>query len=263
MIRSLACAQGSRGLYWPLLISLGVHGAGLYALTGLPLHGSRTTAAQPLLRKGHAASGAAIRIRLESRVRRDPVTIPPHITAPVLAAPPRLEREEFVTEAAMGRTSFAYAFRLPALDARLDDPAVRFRPHDVSAPAIGVTEALESAVQRTVDEAASALARDRVPVPIATTSEGGVDRGIDVIDLPSPRYPTLSVRRGEEGLVLLRVVVGPDGRVLSVEVLRDPGFGLLREAAEDAVRRATFRPALRNGHPVRSTIEIPIRFDLR
>ena len=261
MMRSLACAQGSRGLYWPLLISLGVHGAGLYALTGLPLHGSRTTAAQPLLRKGHAASGAAIRIRLESRVRRDPVTSAPHITVPVFAAPPRLEREEFVTEVAIGRQSFAY--RLPVLDSRLDDRAVRLRPHDVSAPAIGVTEALESVVQRTVDDAASALARERVEVPIATTSEGGVDRGIDVIDLPSPRYPTLSVRRGEEGLVLLRVVVGPDGRVLDVEVLQDPGFGLLRAAAEDAVRRATFRPAVRNGRPVRSTIEVPIRFSLR
>ena len=170
----------------------------------------------------------------------------------------------------------SFSYRLPALDARLDDPEIRFRPHDAGVTAIGVTEAVESVVQRTVDEAASELARDGVEVPIATafarsadpldagrSSEGGVDRGIDVIDLPSPRYPTLSIRRGEEGVVLLKVVVGPDGRVLGVEVLRDPGFGLLRAATEGAVRRATFRPALRNGRPVRSAIEIPIRFDLR
>ena len=108
-------------------------------------------------------------------------------------------------------------------------------------------------MQRTVDDAASALARERVEVPIATTSEGGVDRGIDVIDLPSPRYPTLSVRRGEEGLVLLRVVVGPDGRVLDVEVLQAPGFGVLRAAAAAAVRLAPSRPAVAAGRLLQHT----------
>jgi TonB family protein len=62
--------------------------------------------------------------------------------------------------------------------------------------------------------------------------------------------------------VLLEVEVLPDGRAGQVRVLLAPDYPRLVEAAVEATRKATFRPALLDGRPVRSVIEIPFRFRL-
>lgn len=78
----------------------------------------------------------------------------------------------------------------------------------------------------------------------------------------TPRYPPLSRRLGEEGLVVLNVHVRPSGRVDDVRVLRDPGHPRLVRAAIEAVRAATFTPATRNARPTASWLETPVRFVL-
>lgn len=97
----------------------------------------------------------------------------------------------------------------------------------------------------------------------APRDPAGVAKGASAIDLPAPRYPLMSRRLGEEGLVTLEVEVLADGRVGKVRVMRDPGFARLRDAAVDAVRRARFEPARRDGRPVASRIIVPVRFRLR
>ncbi|AGA34383.1 Ferric siderophore transport system, periplasmic binding protein TonB [Thioalkalivibrio nitratireducens DSM 14787] len=79
---------------------------------------------------------------------------------------------------------------------------------------------------------------------------------------PEPVYPAAARSRGMEGLVLLEVEVGADGRVLSVTVHSGSGFRVLDAAAQDAVRRWHFEPARREGRPVVATVEVPIRFRL-
>jgi protein TonB len=96
----------------------------------------------------------------------------------------------------------------------------------------------------------------------ATEAEPGVRTGVEVLDLPRPRYPLMSRRRGEEGLVLLRVEVLASGRAGTIEVLRDPGFPRLTEAALQAVRKARFRAATQAGTPAKDTVQIPFRFVL-
>ncbi len=102
------------------------------------------------------------------------------------------------------------------------------------------------------------------PQPEARATQGaaGVTRDAVVTDLPRPTYPTISRRRGEEGLVLLHVTVDPDGRPRNIEVISDPGFPRLVDAARDAVQRARFRPAMRHGQPVPGAVRVPIRFRL-
>ncbi len=80
---------------------------------------------------------------------------------------------------------------------------------------------------------------------------------------PSPRYPGMSRRRGEEGQVVLRVVVGPDGRVVSLSVAQSSGFRRLDLAALDAVRRWRFDPARRGRIAIGGAVRIPIRFVLQ
>lgn len=87
--------------------------------------------------------------------------------------------------------------------------------------------------------------------------------GARILNLPQPRYPTLSRRKGEQGLVVLSVEVLHDGSVGDVSVLKSPGFSRLESAAIKAVKAATFQPGTEDGNGVKSVIEVPVRFVLK
>lgn len=79
---------------------------------------------------------------------------------------------------------------------------------------------------------------------------------------PQPDYPRDAQRRGETGTVMLRVYVGADGSAGDVEFVQRSGSQLLDRAAQQAVARWTFRPAMRGGTAVASTVEVPVVFTL-
>ena len=80
---------------------------------------------------------------------------------------------------------------------------------------------------------------------------------------PLPPYPLLARRLGKEGVVVLEVVVAPDGHAAEGRVFRSSGFAALDESALTTVRdRWRFIPARRGGEPVESRVTVPIRFRL-
>ena len=80
---------------------------------------------------------------------------------------------------------------------------------------------------------------------------------------PLPPYPLVARRLGKEGVVLLEVLVAPDGRAADVRMIRSSGFAPLDESAVTTVReRWRFVPARRDGLPVESRVTVPIRFRL-
>jgi len=80
---------------------------------------------------------------------------------------------------------------------------------------------------------------------------------------PLPAYPLVARRLGKEGVVLLEVLVAPDGRAADVRMIRSSGFAPLDESAVTTVReRWRFVPARRDGVPVESRVMVPIRFRL-
>jgi protein TonB len=79
---------------------------------------------------------------------------------------------------------------------------------------------------------------------------------------PPPRYPEISRRLGEEGVVLLFVVVDREGSAVEVRVDKGSGHSLLDEAAVKAVKRWKFEPARLGPLPVESKVRIPVRFQL-
>jgi len=80
---------------------------------------------------------------------------------------------------------------------------------------------------------------------------------------PLPPYPLVARRLGKEGVVLLEVVVAPDGRAADVRMIRSSGFAPLDESAVTTVReRWRFVPARRDGVAVESRVTVPIRFRL-
>jgi periplasmic protein TonB len=84
----------------------------------------------------------------------------------------------------------------------------------------------------------------------------------DYLDNPEPRYPTLSLRNGEQGRVLLRVLVNPAGSADEVRIHTSSGHPRLDEAARDTVRRWRFVPAKRGDQPLAAWVLIPISFRL-
>jgi protein TonB len=77
-----------------------------------------------------------------------------------------------------------------------------------------------------------------------------------------PAYPDSARRAGIEGTVELEVSVDAAGKVTDVEVVRGLPLGL-SEAAADAVRHWTWRPARTASGPVVSRRTVRIRFVLR
>jgi protein TonB len=85
----------------------------------------------------------------------------------------------------------------------------------------------------------------------------------DYLDNPAPAYPSLSRRLGEEGRVLLRVFVDPDGSAARVEVRDSSGFERLDKVARDTVGRWRFVPARQGDRAVGAWVLVPISFSLR
>ena len=79
---------------------------------------------------------------------------------------------------------------------------------------------------------------------------------------PKPSYPAISKRMGEQGKVVLRVLIGTDGVPQKVEVNQSSGFDRLDRQAQDAVMRWRFVPGKRNGVPEAMWNLVPVNFVL-
>ncbi len=82
----------------------------------------------------------------------------------------------------------------------------------------------------------------------------------EVISKPPPEYPDLARSAGVDGVVQLQALVGKDGKVKDVKVMK--GVEMLNDAAVKAVRQWVFKPALSNNKPVAVWVAVPVRFSL-
>lgn len=79
---------------------------------------------------------------------------------------------------------------------------------------------------------------------------------------PRPAYPEISKRLEEEGTVVLRFLVAPDGKVLQADVEKSSGFKRLDDAARQGLANCTFEPATVDGKPVRTWATVPYTWRL-
>ena len=76
-------------------------------------------------------------------------------------------------------------------------------------------------------------------------------------------YPLIAKKNEWEGTVRIRVVVQPNGFPKTISIKKTSGHKVLDNAAIEAIRKTRFIPAKDGNIPVRSIVEIPIRFDLK
>ena len=77
-----------------------------------------------------------------------------------------------------------------------------------------------------------------------------------------PDYPAGMIRAGIEGSVTVRVLVGVDGRVKSVEAVRADQEDFLAATRAQALKRWRFRPATRDGVAYESWQQLTVRFQM-
>lgn len=108
-----------------------------------------------------------------------------------------------------------------------------------------------------------------IPVPLLADMRYYSARELDVqpvaLRRPQPAYPERAEAQGVAGRVVVRLHLEADGSVGRMEVMSAAPAGafgeLFKKATLDALAGIRFKPAQRNGQPVRAVVEIPVVFE--
>jgi periplasmic protein TonB len=79
---------------------------------------------------------------------------------------------------------------------------------------------------------------------------------------PAPDYPQMARRLGQQGRVLLKVLVAENGIAETVALATSSGFEKLDQAAIEAVKKWSFIPAKRSNEAISAYVLVPVKFSL-
>ncbi len=99
------------------------------------------------------------------------------------------------------------------------------------------------------------------PPPPAPVRVGGNIIAPTRVKNVDPIYPPIALSAKVTGIVILEAIIGLDGKVSDVTVLR--GAALLDDAAINAVRQWEYTPTLLNGVPIRVVMTVTVNFTLQ
>jgi protein TonB len=71
-----------------------------------------------------------------------------------------------------------------------------------------------------------------------------------------PEYPKSSARNEEEGTTTISFLIGVDGRVVDSKITKSSGFRDLDRAAQAALGKCRFKPAMVNGQPEQAWVPV-------
>jgi protein TonB len=156
----------------------------------------------------------------------------------------------------------------PALRPRERTPVAKPAP---AAKPVASSARPEIAVAQTTAESAlpAVVETARAPVAAAPVAAPRVEPALTpplfnaaYLRNPPPRYPLAARRSGDEGTVMLRVLVTIEGTAARVELDRSSGSASLDGAAMEAVRNWRFVPARRGSQNVEDWVRVPVVFRL-
>lgn len=103
------------------------------------------------------------------------------------------------------------------------------------------------------------IADDEMPAPDDFVS---VEEQPVLIESKTPDYPSIARSAGIEGTVVVRALVGKDGRVKDT-IIGSSVSEILDDAAMAAARQFVFKPAIQNKNPVAVWVAIPFTFSIK
>lgn len=95
------------------------------------------------------------------------------------------------------------------------------------------------------------------PMPAIVKHGGSIDK-----QNCKPKYPAISKRNEETGTVTLSFLIAPDGQVMESRIKRSSGFRNLDRAALAALAECRFQPAIEDGKPEYTWVDVRHSFDL-
>ena len=100
----------------------------------------------------------------------------------------------------------------------------------------------------------------QAPTPVPDNKPRHVSTVDYLGNRPNPEYPRASLRRGEKGRVVVRVLISPQGAVVNASVRSSSGYDRLDQSALRAARTARFKPYTENGVAYPALADIPFDF---
>ncbi len=176
-----------------------------------------------------------------------------------LGVPPSLSQETQVNP----QMAIAQQIAQPALG--VPEPVPDFQARETT---IATQEQLAEAFQPTDLSNLNSGAGDSLVVNLPDAGDGNpspdefvaVEEMPVLIQIPAPIYPDMARQAEVEGTVMVRALVGKDGKVQDAFVTE--GVPMLNDAAIAAAKKAVFKPALQQHKPVAVWVQIPMRFSL-
>jgi protein TonB len=141
-------------------------------------------------------------------------------------------------------------------------------PKEIDQPVVPIAAEEGEEVDEETEIAPTSFDRiENLPPPPPPPSESATefyafDEPPVLVRFVPPSYPALARQAGIEGTVLLRVVVGVDGKVESASVIQSDVTPAMEKAAIAAAKQFLFKPAKQRTVPVRAGMAVPIRFKL-
>jgi len=118
------------------------------------------------------------------------------------------------------------------------------------------------AAQASAEPAPNAPSAAPTPAPAAPPRIELPSSNAAYLNNPKPPYPAISKRMGEQGKVVLRVLISAEGLPQKVEISQSSGYDRLDRQAQEAVQHWRFVPGKRNGVPEAMWTLVPIQFVL-
>lgn len=194
------------------------------------------------------ASGRVVEIRKA----RDPLVMSPAVPAPTPTAL-RVAAEGFVREAAGALSRWQY-----------DPPArapISFSVSFLFKPGLETLSTQTTTTGGSLSSGVGGLTAPPIaPDPNQPVRVGGQVKAPTLVKRVDPVYPVIAQSARVSGVVIAEAVIGADGRVSSVKILRS--IPLLDQAAIDAVRQWEYTPTLLNGVPVPVIMTVTVTFTL-
>ncbi len=208
--------------------------------------------ALPALRRAQTTLPSPLQVEL----REPPPNVEPPRALPV--APRPVPRERPPPVAVKPKAEKAAPREAPAPVALSKAPILAAPPVAQASPDIAIAPvAPEPAPAPTPEPPRAQPAPVVAPAPVSPPRSDAA-----YLSNPKPQYPLAARRRGDQGTVLVRVLVTADGLAARVSLEKSSGHPALDEAALTAVRSWRFVPAQQGGRAVESPYTVPVVFKL-
>jgi protein TonB len=149
----------------------------------------------------------------------------------------------------------------------VDELAVKPSPPKPVPKPKPVVKPVPKPVAKPVEQPPSAppqpVAAPAPPAPPAPKPVTPASASAGYLKNPAPEYPSLAMRRGWEGTVLLRVHVSASGKPGEIQIQKSSGRDQLDDSALAAVKRWSFVPAKQGDVAQDGWVSVPIDFRLK